>query len=115
MDSCSFEAHTQAPTTSSSTETTSNTSGRKNTRRTRRKSVFGVRKRPRKTPQVVRACNNCRKTRRKCDGVLPCGRCISKEIPQECEFPASVNDYQTESANGNENEESSSSLYSLVG
>ncbi|KAF5962655.1 hypothetical protein FBULB1_13950 [Fusarium bulbicola] len=41
----------------------------------------------RRTAYIAKACLQCAKSKQRCDGQLPCGRCTSKSL--ECSYPAS--------------------------
>ncbi|KAI1694100.1 fungal zn(2)-Cys(6) binuclear cluster domain-containing protein [Ditylenchus destructor] len=40
-----------------------------------------------RTPYVTQACLQCAKSKQRCDGQLPCGRCSTKQL--ECSYPPS--------------------------
>ncbi|KAF5624793.1 uncharacterized protein FTJAE_10140 [Fusarium tjaetaba] len=42
-----------------------------------------------RTPYVAQACLKCAKSKQRCDGQLPCGRCTTKQF--ECSYPPSKN------------------------
>ncbi|KAI1052656.1 hypothetical protein LB507_009793 [Fusarium sp. FIESC RH6] len=42
-----------------------------------------------RTPYVAQACLKCAKSKQRCDGQLPCGRCTTKQL--ECSYPLSKN------------------------
>ncbi|CCT74220.1 uncharacterized protein FFUJ_10263 [Fusarium fujikuroi IMI 58289] len=51
-----------------------------------------------RTPYVAQACLKCAKSKQRCDGQLPCGRCTSKRL--QCSYPPSKSRRATQNTPG---------------